>query len=208
MAQRHTVELQTESLPTSALDRALLQRQSVLPAALATLASNPALTRAAQALVAALRAGGTVLVAGNGGSAAEAQHFAAELVGRFKRERGPYAAIALTVDSSILTAVANDYGYEQVFARQIAALGRPGDLFIAYSTSGESENLILAARQARGQGMQVLAVTGERFSRLAGLADIALQIAAPDTALTQEIHMMVTHLLCEAAEEALSERES
>lgn len=182
----------------------ILLRQEALPAALNALDADPAVPAAAAALVATLRTGRKVLVAGNGGSAAEAQHFAAELVGRFKRERAPYPAVALTVDSSILTAVANDYGYEQVFARQVGALGAPGDLFLAYSTSGESPNLLLAAEQARRQGLTVIAVTGARESSLGGAADITIRAACPDTPLAQEVHMIVTHLLCDTAEDALA----
>jgi D-sedoheptulose 7-phosphate isomerase len=183
----------------------LSERQALLGRALATLEHRAQpLTEAAQRLVAVLRDGHKVLVAGNGGSAAEAQHFAAELVGRFKRERAPYPALALNTDSSILTAVANDYGYEHVFARQVFAFGQPGDLFIAFSTSGESENLVRAAVAARQRGMQVIAVTGERPSRLGRLADLTVRVPVVDTAAAQELHMLVTHILCDIAESELS----
>ena len=167
------------------------------------------LAAVAARLVATLRAGGKVLVAGNGGSAAEAQHFAGELVGRFQREREPYAVIALTADTAILTAVANDYGYREVFARQVAALGCAGDLFLAFSTSGESENLIRAAETARRRGLVVVAVTGQRPSGLGARADVALQMPATGTPLVQELHMVATHLLCGIVERELSaEREA
>ncbi|HZU11895.1 MAG TPA: SIS domain-containing protein [Chloroflexota bacterium] len=190
--------------PTSVGDGVLL-RQDTLPAALEMLGRDPALPAAADLLISTLRRGHKVLAAGNGGSAAEAQHFAAELVGRFQRERAPYAAIALTVDSSILTAVANDYGYEQVFARQVGALGQPGDLFLAYSTSGESPNLLAAALEARHHGLSVVAVTGACDSSLTAAADIAIRAPVPATPLVQEVHVIVTHLLCDAAERALTE---
>jgi D-sedoheptulose 7-phosphate isomerase len=155
-------------------------------------------------LVETLQRGNKILVAGNGGSAAEAQHFSAELVGRFLRDRDPYAAMALTTDSSVLTAVANDYAFEDVFARQVAGLGRPGDLLLAYSTSGESENLIRAADVAGELGMTVLAITGPGDSRLGSMADVSLQVPAQTTPVIQEIQMAVTHLLCEIVEREMS----
>ncbi len=161
--------------------------------------SNP-LTQAAMLLVRTLYSGHKVLVIGNGGSAAEAQHFAAELVGRFKHERGAYAAIALTADSAILTALANDYGYQDIFVRQIQALGQPNDLLLAFSTSGESENVISAAIAGRECRMSVIAVTGARSSRLDELADISVRVPGADTATSQELHMVVTHVLCEITE--------
>jgi D-sedoheptulose 7-phosphate isomerase len=186
----------------------LAGRQMLFGRALATLEHRAQpLTDAAQLLVAALRDGHKVLAAGNGGSAAEAQHFAAELVGRFKRERAPYPALSLTTDSSILTAVANDYGYEHVFARQVFAFGQPGDLFIAFSTSGESENLVRAAVAARQRGMQVISVTGDRPSRLGRLADLTIRVPVADTAVAQELHILVTHILCDIAEAELSVEE-
>lgn len=193
-------------LPVDAILAALGERQAALPSALARMTSGAeALAKVAARLVATLRAGGKILIAGNGGSAAEAQHFAAELVGRFKRERAPWAALALTTDTSILTAVGNDYGYAEVFARQVAGLGAPGDAFLAYSTSGESENLLRAARAARKRGMAVFAITGARASSLARLADVAIRIPVSDTALAQELHMAVTHILCDIIERALAE---
>ncbi len=145
-----------------------------------------------------------VLVAGNGGSAAEAQHFAAELVGRFKRERAPYAVLSLTTDTSILTAVANDYGYADVFARQVLAFGQSGDLLIAFSTSGESENLLRAAVAGHQSRMTVIAITGDRPNRLDRLADVTVRVPVVDTAVAQELHMIVTHILCDIAESELA----
>ncbi|GAC1471518.1 MAG: hypothetical protein PVS3B1_34080 [Ktedonobacteraceae bacterium] len=184
---------------------ALADRQVVLEAALYQLSHRAAaLADAAVLLVETLRSGHKVLVVGNGGSAAEAQHFAAELVGRFKRERLPYAVISLATDTAILTAIANDYGYQDVFARQLRALGRPGDLLLAFSTSGESENVLCAAEAARQCLLKVVAVTGESPSRLEALADVTVRVPCTDTATTQELHMVVTHILCDIAETSLS----
>lgn len=180
-----------------------------MPAALAEMERNAEVLGAAAALmIETLRGGGKVLLAGNGGSAAEAQHFAAELVGRFQRERPAYAALALTTDTSILTAVANDYSYEDIFARQVAGLGRRGDLLIAFSTSGESENLVRAAETARERQIAVVAVTGNRPSRLEGAADLTVRTPAEETPVVQELHTMITHLLCDIAETDLCRDEA
>lgn len=160
---------------------------------------------AADAVVACLRSGGRVLVAGNGGSASEAQHFATELVGRFLRERAPYAVLSLTADTAVLTAIANDYGYEHVFARQVEAYGRRGDLFLGFSTSGRSSNLVNAATVARDMGVMVIAITGARQSPLADLADVAIRAPAEETPLIQELHTIVLHILCDLVESALAE---
>ena len=146
-----------------------------------------------------------MLIAGNGGSAAEAQHFAAELVGRFKRERVPYAVLSLTTDTSILTAVANDYGYHDVFARQVSALGQPGDLFIAFSTSGESENLVRALAAGRRCLLTTVAITGDRPNRMARLADVAVRVPAVASDIVQELHLAVLHILCDLAESKLAD---
>jgi D-sedoheptulose 7-phosphate isomerase len=148
-----------------------------------------------------------VLVAGNGGSAAEAQHFAAELVGRFKRERDPYAVLSLTTDTSILTAVANDYGYAEVFARQVRGFGECGDLLLLFSTSGESENLVRAAIAAQQCLMSVAAITCDRSSRLEHIANVTVRVPVVDTAFVQELHMVVTHILCDIAESELAQCE-
>jgi D-sedoheptulose 7-phosphate isomerase len=188
---------------------ALAQRRIMLDSALGSLMERvDSISAAAERLVGALKSGHKVLIAGNGGSAAQAQHFSAELVGRFKRERCPYAALALTTDTSILTAIANDYSYEDIFARQIRALGQSGDLFIALSTSGESENLVRAAAAARQCLMAVIAVVGERACRLGSMADIALQASIDDTAIAQELHMLIIHILCDITEARLAARES
>ncbi|HLH24160.1 MAG TPA: SIS domain-containing protein [Chloroflexota bacterium] len=154
-------------------------------------------------LVATLRSANKVLVAGNGGSAAEAQHFAAELVGRFKHDRAPYAALALTTDTATLTAVANDYGYPDVFARQVLAFGQRGDLLLAFSTSGESENLLRAAAACQARGIGLVAITGARPSRLEAAADLTLRMPAGDAAVIQELHKIITHVLCDLIETEL-----
>lgn len=182
---------------------------ALLSAALKRLpAQIDTLTEMALCLAHTLQNGRKVLVAGNGGSAAEAQHFAAELVGRFKRERAPYPVMALTTDTAILTAVANDYGYQDVFARQVLAFGRPDDLLTVFSTSGESENLLRAVQAGRSLGMSVTAIVGEQQSRLACLADLAIQVPVRGTAAIQELHMVVTHLLCDIVEAHLATVES
>lgn len=178
-----------------------------LEAALTALTSyTDALTDVAIRLVETLHSGHKVLAVGNGGSAAEAQHFVAELVGRFKHERAPYAAIALTGDSATLTAIANDYGYQDIFARQLRALGRPDDLLIAFSTSGESENVVRAAQVARQNHIQVIAITGNRPSRLATHAHVVIPVLEVDTPTIQELHMIITHLLCDITEVQLMAR--
>ena len=185
--------------------RTLVERRALLDVALARFAEQgESLAELAFRIVETLKSGHKVLVAGNGGSAAEAQHFAAELVGRFKRERDAYAVLALTTDTAILTAVANDYGYADVFARQVCAFGQSGDLFIAFSTSGESENLVRAAQVGRERLLTVAAITGERSSRLERLSNITVRVPQGDTPIVQELHMMVTHILCDIAETELS----
>lgn len=185
--------------------RTLLERRALLDVALARFAEqSELLSTLAGCIVETLKRGHKVLVAGNGGSAAEAQHFAAELVGRFKRERAAYAVLALTTDTAILTAVANDYGYADVFARQVCAFGQSDDLFIGFSTSGESENLVRAAQVGRERLMTVAAITGERNSRLERLSNITVRVPQGDTPLVQELHMMVTHILCDIVETELA----
>src|SRR4051794_22414571 len=147
--------------------------------------------------------GGRLLVAGNGGSAAEAQHLAAELVGRLRTERAPLSAIALTPDSSAVTAISNDYGFEDVFARQVRAHGRPGDVFLALSTSGRSANLVAAVHAARESGLRTWALTGRGRSPLAELCDEALCCPSPDSQVVQELHLVSVHLLCEYVDLAL-----
>jgi len=145
-----------------------------------------------------LRRGGRILVAGNGGSAADAQHLAAELSGRYLKERRALAGIALTTDTSALTAIGNDYGFDFVFSRQVEALGRPGDLFIGISTSGNSPNIIKAVESAKELGLKTLGLLGRDGGKLKGMVDDALIVPASVTARIQEVHQMVYHFWCEA----------
>jgi D-sedoheptulose 7-phosphate isomerase len=161
---------------------------------------QPQLEAIAQAMTATLRAGGKILWCGNGGSAGDSQHLAAELVGRFRRERRGLASIALTTDSSALTAIANDFGYECVFSRQVEALGVPGDLLVGISTSGNSSNVIAALQAARAQGLVTVGLTGEGGGRMAPLADHLFAVASRDTARIQEAHILAGHMLCDWVE--------
>jgi len=151
-----------------------------------------------------LGTGGRLLVAGNGGSAAEAQHLTAELVGKLREDRTPLSALALHAETSSGTAIANDYGYAEVFARQVRAHGRPGDVLILMSTSGRSRNLLNAGERAARIGMRVWAMTGPRPNPLADLADEVLAVAADSTATVQEVHLVAVHLMCEAVDLALA----
>jgi D-sedoheptulose 7-phosphate isomerase len=144
-----------------------------------------------------------LLIAGNGGSAADAQHFAGELVSRFYFDRPALAAIALTTDSSILTAVGNDYGYEDVFARQIQALGQPGDVFIAISTSGNSPNNLKAIDTAKARGLTVIGLTGKSGGKMKPLCDICICAPSDSTPRIQECHLVIEHTLCACIEEAM-----
>jgi D-sedoheptulose 7-phosphate isomerase len=152
------------------------------------------------ALTAALRGGGKILWCGNGGSAADSQHLAAELVGRFRRERRGLASISLTTDTSILTCVANDFGYDSVFSRQVEAIGRPGDLLVALSTSGNSRNVVAALEAARSKGLTTVALTGKGGGKMAQLADHVLSVESTDTARIQEVHILAGHMLCDWVE--------
>ncbi|MCC6982539.1 MAG: SIS domain-containing protein [Bauldia sp.] len=161
----------------------------------------------AEAVISALRAGGKLLFCGNGGSAADSQHLAAEFAIRFEKKRRALPAIALTTDSSALTAAANDLGFTEVFARQIEALGRPGDLLIALTTSGTSPNIVAALRAARGLGLTTACLTGRDGGTIAAerLADHCLVVPAGETARIQEIHIFLGHLICSAADRAFSD---
>ncbi|MGD8321232.1 MAG: SIS domain-containing protein [Gemmatimonadota bacterium] len=159
----------------------------------------------AEHVLSVLRGGGKLMFCGNGGSAADAQHLAAEYVVRFTRARAALPAVALTTDTSILTAGANDFGFEQVFARQVEALGRPGDLLILHSTSGESENLLRAAEAARVAGVSTFALLARDGGRLRAMVDGYLVIPTSVTARAQELHLAVGHLVCDLVEKALTE---
>jgi len=162
-----------------------------------------AISAAADALRRALGDGRTVLVCGNGGSAADAQHFAAELVGRFTRERRAWPALALTTDSSALTAIGNDYGFDRVFARQVEAHGRPGDVLIGISTSGGSPNVLAAVETARARGLVTIGLTGRDGGALGPAVDVHLNVPSPSTARTQEVHITLLHVLCDLVEQEL-----
>lgn len=159
--------------------------------------------RAAELMVNSLRAGGKVLIFGNGGSAADAQHIAAELVNRLNYDRPPIAAIALTTDTSILTSVGNDSSFEDLFARQVGALGRKNDVAIAISTSGNSPNVLRAVAAARELGIKTIALAGRDGGKLAAAADLALVVESNATQRIQETHITIAHILCELVEEAL-----
>ena len=156
---------------------------------------------ASQAMLDAVRAGRKLLVFGNGGSASDAQHMSAEMVGRFQRERAAIAAIALTTDTSILTSIANDYSYKQVFARQIEAIGQPGDIAFGISTSGESLNVELGLQVAKARGLKTIALTGRDGGRVGRAADIHVNVPDQSTARVQEVHRTLIHVMCEVIEE-------
>jgi len=149
----------------------------------------------------ALAAGHKILLCGNGGSAADAQHWAAEIVGRFQKERAGMPALALTVDTSILTAVGNDYGFERIFARQVEALGQEGDVLVAISTSGNSPNVLAAAKEAKNKGMKLVGFTAAGGGQLAELCEVCLAIPTKVTARAQEVHEIIGHIICEILEE-------
>jgi len=166
----------------------------------------PEIARAASLIVEALAAGGKVLAFGNGGSAADAQHLVAELVGRFQQDRRGFAAIALTTDTSVLTSVANDYGFDRVFARQIEALGRAGDVAVAISTSGESPNVAAGVEAADRHGLRVVALTGRNGGRIGAHADVHVNVPHASAARVQEVHRTVIHAICEIVEIAGAEK--
>ena len=164
-------------------------------------ALTPHIAAAAHAMVNSLKQGGKILACGNGGSAGDSQHFAAELVGRFERERAELAAIALTTDSSILTAVGNDYSFDEIFSKQVRALGKVSDILFAISTSGNSKNVAAAIDAAHLKGMHVVGMTGRNGGKIAGLmqsGDILLNVDSQVTTRIQEVHLLTLHCLCDA----------
>jgi D-sedoheptulose 7-phosphate isomerase len=170
--------------------------------ALPTLAS--AVSSAIDVIGASLAAGGQLLIAGNGGSAADAQHIAAELTGRFLLERQPFRALALHVNTSALTAIGNDYGYEHVFARELSAHARPGDAFLALTTSGNSQNILRAIEAARKCKAVVIGLTGESGGQMRAACDVCLCVPSKSTARIQEMHITIGHAICELLEERLA----
>jgi len=175
---------------TSALVNTILNDRDVIAS----------IERAADTCVAALHAGNKLLFAGNGGSAADAQHMAGEYVSRFMFDRPGLSAIALTTDTSILTAIGNDYGYEKLFSRQISALGRPGDVFFAYSTSGDSPNIVAALAEARQMSITTIGMTGSRGGKMDSLCDLLIRMPSAETPIIQEGHLMVGHSICASVE--------
>lgn len=162
-------------------------------------------SKAVDMIRAALTAGGKLLIAGNGGSAADAQHIAAELTGRFLRERKPLPALALHGNSSALTAIGNDYGYEHVFARELAAHARPGDVFLAISTSGGSKNILRAIEEARQKRVAVIGMTGETGGAMRTACDLCLCVPSKSTARIQEMHITIGHAICELLEDGMTQ---
>jgi D-sedoheptulose 7-phosphate isomerase len=188
----------TEDLIDAHLKRSLVAlERATQDAALLGCARN-----IAAAIVAALSAGNKLLIIGNGGSAADAQHIAAEIVGRYKRERPAYPALALTTDTSALTAIANDYGYERVFERQIEGLGVPGDVLLALSTSGRSPSILAALRTARKRGLVTVGFTGSKGEAMGADCDHLLIAPVDETAVIQQIHLAVAHGICDVVEQA------
>ena len=181
----------------------LIEGSNVLRQTAYSLAPN--IVTVAEDIINILRNGGKVLTCGNGGSAADAQHFAAELVGRYRRERPAWPAIALTADPSVLTSLCNDYGFEQVFARQVQALAQPGDILVAISTSGRSKNVLAAVEAASALGIRTVGLTGQGTSKLGEMVDHHLPIPSSNTAFIQQAHIAVIHIICELVEERLSD---
>lgn len=163
--------------------------------------------QAACAMVDCLCAGKKIILAGNGGSAADAQHFAGEIVGRFLMERRALPAVSLCVDPSVMTCIGNDYGYDAVFDRQLSGLGNAGDIFVAISTSGDSANLVRAARTARQAGIRTVGLLGKTGGKLKGLCDYALVVPSDETPRIQEIHTFSVHLICEYIEKKIFGKE-
>ncbi|MFA6142265.1 MAG: D-sedoheptulose 7-phosphate isomerase [Candidatus Omnitrophota bacterium] len=159
---------------------------------------------AAKAIIGSLKTGGKLIVFGNGGSTADSQHIAGELVGRFKKERRPFAAIALGTNTPLLTAIANDYGYSETFSRELEALGKKGDVALAISTSGNSKNVLEAVKKAKAVGIRTIALAGCDGGMLKKECDISIVVASRDTPRIQESHIMIGHILCELIEEGLS----
>ena len=188
---------------TDTISKLLQDSINVKQAVLAEQAKLAAIAEVAQRCVDTLRSGNKLLLAGNGGSASDAQHIAAELVGRFEVDRKGLPAIALTTNASQLTAISNDYGYEAVFSRQVEAFGAKGDLFIGLTTSGNSANVIAAAEVAKSQGLTIIGMTGASGGKLEALCDVCLKVPSSNTARIQEVHITIGHILCAQIEAAL-----
>lgn len=179
------------------------EAQQVMSAMLADVSLISIVQAAANACITSFQQGGKILLAGNGGSAADAQHIAGEFVSRFAFDRPGLPAIALTTDSSIITAIGNDYGYEKLFARQVQAHGNKGDIFIGYSTSGMSPNIMRAFEEARTRGLICIGLTGNRGGSMQSLCDFLIEIPSGDTPKVQEGHLVIGHILCGLVERAI-----
>ena len=189
--------------PHEAIERQFAESIAVKQASAAL---APAIAAAAQAMAECLRAGGKILSCGNGGSAGDAQHFSSELLNRFERERPGLPAVALTTDSSTVTSIANDYAYEQIFSKQVLALGRDGDCLLAISTSGNSANVCAAIAAAHERAMRVVALSGRDGGRMAAALaqeDLEIRVPATRTSRIQEVHLLVIHCLCDAIDRTL-----
>jgi len=188
------------------MDEKILSEIKQHQAAAAALAADYSAVKAiAEALAGTALAGGRILICGNGGSAADSQHIAAEFVGRFKKERRAIAAVALTTDTSILTSLGNDYGFDRVFERQVEALGRPGDLLLAISTSGSSPNVLKAAVKAKETGLAVVGFFGKSGGIILPHCGLAFLAPATDTPRVQEMHMLAAHIICGLVEDAVAQ---
>jgi len=181
----------------------LTASRDVLDAALADESFQSTVAAIAAAWTRSLRAGGKIMLCGNGGSAADAQHIAGELISRFLFDRAPLAAIALTVDTSILTAIGNDYGYEHTFSRQVSGLGRAGDVLVGISTSGRSPNIIAALKAGRDAGLTTIGFTGNGNGPIGEYCDLLLRAPSPSTPLIQQVHITVAHIVCQIVEESM-----
>jgi len=193
----------THNIGRTIINRAMLDGIELRKQCIDTLAEP--LLQASQLMVTCLQNGGKILACGNGGSAADAQHFAAELVNRFEMNRRGLAAIAMTHDASVITSIANDFSFDRIFSRQVEALGRPGDILLAISTSGNSENVVAAARAAAEIGMQTIAITGKDGGRLGSVTSlqVLLNINHPSTPRIQEMHITCLHILCSLVDETM-----
>jgi D-sedoheptulose 7-phosphate isomerase len=194
------MEIGLDKAGEAAIRDHLVRSQEAFARAVNSPGFSASILAAAEAIRRALGDGGKLLIAGNGGSAADAQHIAAELVGRYKRERAAMPAIALTTDTSALTAIGNDYGFEAVFARQVQALGQPGDVLMAISTSGRSPNILRALEAARDGKLVRIGLTGEKGTDMAHHCDVTIAAPSPETALIQQLHIAAGHAICDYLE--------
>lgn len=186
-------------IATRKFEQAFSEHEAVLAQSRARLL--PAIVTVGQVLMRALQSGGKIMLCGNGGSAADAQHIAAELIGRFKKERRAFAALALTTDSSILTCIGNDYSFEDIFARQVAGMARAGDVLIGISTSGNSANILKAVAEAKKAACATVALAGRGGGKLAPLCDYSIVVPSDETPRIQEMHIMIGHVLCDLLED-------